>query len=248
MKLEGKVAVITGGNSGIGLASAQEFRRQGAKVVIFGRDQETLDSALASLGDGAHAVRGDVTSMADLDRLYAETVERFGKIDVLFANAGVAPPVPFADTSEEQFDFVSNVNFKGVYFTIQKALEHLNDGASVVITASIVAYKGFPGMSVYGATKAAVRSLARSLSAELLPRGIRVNVLSPGPVETPIYDRMGMPEEAADAFEQQIIDSTPMGRFGKSEEMATAALFLASSDSSYLVGAEIIADGGLATM
>ncbi|MEM7052853.1 MAG: SDR family oxidoreductase [Acidobacteriota bacterium] len=248
MKLNDKVAVITGGNSGIGRASALDFQREGAKVVVFGRNQTTLDEVVAELGENGLAVQGDVASLADLDRLYAATAERFGKIDVLFVNAGIAPPAPLEETTEEHFDRVSDINFKGAFFTIQKALPHLAEGASVIITASIAAYKGLAGMSVYAATKAAVRSLARTLSVELLPRGVRVNVLSPGPIETPIYDRMGLPAEAVQEFGKQVLDATPMGRWGTSEEMAKAALFLASDDSSYMAGSEIIADGGFATL
>ncbi len=248
MKLEDKVAVITGGNSGIGRATAEEFQRQGAKVVIFGRNQETLDAAVQALGDDAHGVQGDVSRLEDLDRLFGEVKERYGRIDVLVANAGIAPPAPIEQVDEASFDQLIAVNVKGLFFTVQKALPLLTEGASIVFTGSSVTYRGMANMSVYSATKAAVRSLARTFSVELLPRGIRVNVLSPGPIETPIFGRMGLPEEALDEMAQGIAQQVPMGRFGSADEMAKAALFLASSDSSYVVGADLLADGGYATL
>ena len=248
MKLAGKVAVITGGNSGIGLAIAQEFTQQGAEVVIFGRNAQTLDEAIQHIGNGTLAVQGDVTKLADLERLYQETTERFGKIDILVVNAGVAKPAPLELTDEALFDLTSDINFKGAFFTVQKAVPHLNEGASVILTTSAGNVKGLPNFSVYVATKAAVRSLARSFSAELLPRGIRVNALSPGPIETPIFGRMGLPQEAIDGFAEQIGEMTPIKRFGQPEEMAKAALFLASTDSSYVVGSELVADGGMSQL
>ncbi len=248
MKLQGKVAVVTGGNSGIGLAIAREFTEQGADVVVFGRNAETLDEAVQSIGNGTLGVQGDVTHLDDLDRLYQETVARFGKIDILVANAGVARPAPLDLTDEALFDLTSDINFKGAFFTVQKAVPHLNDGASIILVTSAGNVKGLPNFSVYVATKAAVRSLARSFSAELLPRGIRVNALSPGPIETPIFGRMGLPEEAMDGIAAKMTEMLPIKRFGKPEEMAKAALFLASSDSSYVVGAELVADGGLSQL
>ena len=248
MKLQGKVAVVTGGNSGIGLAIAREFAEQGADVVVFGRNPETLDEAVQSIGNGTLGVQGDVTRLADLDRLYQETVTRFGKIDILVANAGIAKPAPLDLTDEALFDLTSDINFKGAFFTVQKAVPHLNDGASIILVTSAGNVKGLPNFSVYVATKAAVRSLARSFSAELLPRGIRVNALSPGPIETPIFGRMGLPEEAMDGIATQMTEMIPLKRFGQPEEMAKAALFLASSDSSYVVGAELVADGGLSQL
>ncbi len=248
MKLQGKVAVVTGGNSGIGLAIAREFTEQGADVVVFGRNAETLDEAVRSIGNGTLGVQGDVTRLDDLDRLYQETVARFGKIDILVANAGIARPAPLDLTDEALFDLTSDINFKGAFFTVQKAVPHLNDGASIILVTSAGNVKGLPNFSVYVATKAAVRSLARSFSAELLPRGIRVNALSPGPIETPIFGRMGLPEEAMDGIAAQMTEMIPLKRFGKPEEMAKAALFLASSDSSYVVGAELVADGGMSQL
>ena len=248
MKLQGKVAVVTGGNSGIGLAIAREFAEQGADVVVFGRNAETLDEAIQSIGNGTLGVQGDVTRLADLDRLYQETVARFGKIDILVANAGIARPAPLDLTDEALFDLTSDINFKGAFFTVQKAVPHLNDGASIILVTSAGNVKGLPNFSVYVATKAAVRSLARSFSAELLPRGIRVNALSPGPIETPIFGRMGLPEEAIDGIAAKMTEMLPIKRFGQPEEMAKAALFLASSDSSYVVGAELVADGGMSQL
>ncbi len=248
MKLEGKVAVITGGNSGIGLAIAQAFTNEGAEVVILGRNQETLEQAVEAVGNGTLAVQGDVARIADLDRLYQQTQEKFGKIDVLIVNAGIAQFTPLGETTEELFDRISDINFKGAFFTVQQAVPHLNDGASVVLVSSVANQLGFADFSVYAATKAAVRSLARTLSGALLPRGIRVNVLSPGPIETPIYDRLGLSEDAKQELGKNFVEQNPMKRFGSPEEMAKAALFLASSDSSYVAGAELVADGGMSQL
>ncbi len=192
MKLIGKVAVVTGGNSGIGLATAQEFKAQGAKVAIFGRSQKTLDEAVHTIGEGTLAVRGDVTDLADLNRLYEQTVERFGKVDILVVNAGISKPAPVEQVDEALFDQISDTNFKGAFFTVQRALPHLNDGASIILVTAAVNQKGVPGYSVVSATKAALRSLARTFSAELLHRGIRVNALSPGTIETPIFGNRAM--------------------------------------------------------
>ena len=245
MKLDNKIAVITGGNSGMGLGMAQEFAKQGASVAIFGRSEDTLERATAEIGGETLAVQGDVTSVADLDRLFESTVQKFGKIDVLIANAGVARPAPVDEVDEDAFDFLSDINFKGAFFTVQRALPHLNDPASIILTSSIANRTGMPGMAVYGATKAAVRSLARTLSAELLPRGVRVNALSPGAIETPIWGRIGLQQEELAQMASNIGSQIPMGRFGTPDEMAKAALFLASDDSSYVVGTELVADGGM---
>jgi len=239
VKLKGKVAVITGGNSGIGLATAQEFKAQGAEVVIFGRTQRTLEDAVRTVGKGTLAIHGDVRKVADLERLYQETAERFGKIDALVVNAGIAKSVPVEQFDEALFDEISNTNFKGAFFTVQRALPHLNDGASIILVTAAVTQKGVPGYSVVSATKAALRSLARTFAAELLHRGIRVNALSPGTIETPIFGKLGLPVETAEWAE-----SIPIKRIGTAEEMAKAALFLASSDSSYVLGAELVVDGG----
>ncbi|MEM6673730.1 MAG: SDR family oxidoreductase [Planctomycetota bacterium] len=245
-RLDGKNIVITGGNSGIGLATAQKFGREGGKVLLFGRNQESLGAAEASLGDAAAgSVRGDVANADDLDRLFSEAKSKLGKIDVLFVNAGVADAAPFADTSPDLFDKVIGINVKGAYFTIQKALPLLSDDASVVITGSCVNELGMPGMSVYGMSKAAMRHLARTLTAELSERGIRVNVLQPGPIETPIFGRLGMSEEEVAGMAEMIQGKVPAGRFGQPEEVANAALFLASDESRYVRGAELTVDGGM---
>ena len=245
MRLDDKVAVVTGGNSGIGAAVAQELSRLGAKVVIFGRNQETLDKTLATLGDDAHAVQGDVSNLADLDRLFTETQEKFGKVDVLVANAGIGRVAPIEHTTEEVFDLVSDINFKGAFFTLQKGVAAANDGASVVLVTSVGNQMGWPGMAVYSATKAALRSLARTGSAELLPRGIRVNALSPGPVDTGMLGRSGLSDADAEGMVNHIRGSHPMGRFAAPQEMAKAVAFLASSDSSYVAGSELTAGGGM---
>jgi NAD(P)-dependent dehydrogenase (short-subunit alcohol dehydrogenase family) len=244
-KLEGKVAVITGGNSGIGLATAKEFREQGARVVITGRDQRTLDEAAREIGGDVLAVRSDASSLADIDKLFAAVKDRFGKIDVLFVNAGIAEFTPLETVTEERFDSIMGVNFKGAYFMIQKALPYINDNASVILNSSVVAHIGLPSSSVYAASKAALISLARTLSADLLGRGIRVNAVSPGPVATPIFGRMGQSPDALEGTKKQFEDQVPMKRLGQPEEIAKAVLFLASSDSSFLLGTEIVADGGM---
>ena len=243
--LDNKVAVVTGGSSGIGLATAQRFLAEGAQVVVTGRNQEALDAAVATLGGGATGIRGDVTNLDDLDGLFAQVHERFGRIDVLFANAGVAPFVPFRAVTEEHFDRLFNINVRGLFFTVQKALPLLSDGASVILNASVVAQVGLPNTSVYSATKAAVRSLGRTLAAELSPRGIRVNVVSPGLIETPLVGKLGLSPDEVEAFGAQVVQQTPLGRAGKPEEIAATVAFLASGDASYFTGADLIADGGM---
>jgi NAD(P)-dependent dehydrogenase (short-subunit alcohol dehydrogenase family) len=247
-KLEGKVAVVTGGNSGIGLATAKEFKEQGARVVITGRDQQTLEDAKLVLGDGVEALRSDTSNLADIDRLFAVVKEKFGKIDVLFVNAGVGKFGPLESVTEDLFDSIMDTNFKGAYFTIQKALPLLNDNASIVLNASINAYIGMPNSSVYAASKAALITLARTLSAELVDRGIRVNVVSPGPVTTPIFGKLGLDEDALDEILRNVKTQVPMKRFGRPEEIAKTVLFLASDDSSFLLGTEIVADGGMSQL
>jgi NAD(P)-dependent dehydrogenase (short-subunit alcohol dehydrogenase family) len=236
MKLDGKVCVITGGNSGIGLATAREFRANGASVVIFGRDRQSLDRAVAGLGDGVLAVQGDVRTTADLQSLFELTARRFGPIDVLAANAGIAKFAPLAAFPEALFDELSDILFKGAFFTVQKALPYLADADK----------QGRAGTSIYTASKAAVRSLARSMSVELLSRRIRVNVLSPGMTDTPIITREGGPPGATpEQIAQVITKLIPVKRRGTPEEMAKAMLFLASDDSSYCIGSELLVDGGL---
>lgn len=242
--LQGKLALVTGGNSGIGLATAKLLHGQGAKVVIAGRDQKTLDEAAAEIGAGTLPVQADVSKLGDLDKLF-DAVSKQGKIDILFANAGIAKFAPIHDTPEELFDELFDINVKGVFFTIQKAISHLNDGSSIVLTTSVVHQKGWPGTSVYSATKAALRSFVRTAAAELVGRGIRVNAVSPGPIATPIFDRMGVPKEAADAMAAGILTQVPMKRFGQPEEVAAAVVFLVGPDSGYTTGVEIEVGGGL---
>jgi NAD(P)-dependent dehydrogenase (short-subunit alcohol dehydrogenase family) len=243
--LEGKVAVITGGSSGIGLATAKLFQQAGAKVAISGRNQQSLDQAVRELGPGTVAVRSDVSKLTDLDRLFKVVTEKLGRVDVLFANAGIAKFAPVSDVSEDAYDETFDINVKGVFFTVQKAIPFLNDNASIILNTSFVNQAGVPTTSIYAASKAAVRSLARGISSELAPRGIRVNVVSPGPISTPIYSKLGLPKEAVVAFAANIVSQVPLKRFGKPEEVAQTALFLASSASSYITGVELNVDGGL---
>ena len=243
-QFSGKVALITGGSSGIGLATAQALEAAGAKVVINGRNPETLQTASASLNGNHLAVRGDVSKFADLEQLFQRTVDHFGKIDILFVNAGVIKMAPLDQVDESFYDWHFNINVKGAYFTVQKALPHLNDGASIILITSITNQLGFAGASVYSATKAALRSFARTFSAELIGRGIRVNAVSPGPISTPIYGKLEMPKEALDAFASGMQERIPLKRFGQPEEIAKAVLFLASEDASFIVGAELAVDGG----
>ena len=244
-RLQGKVAVVTGGNSGIGLATAQRLQQEGAKVAIAGRSKQTLDQAVQTIGNGVLAIKADVSTLADIDKLYAEVSRKLGKIDILFVNAGVAKFAPLADTSETLYDEQFDTNIKGAYFTIQKALPYLNDGASIILNTSVVDSQGTPGASAYAATKAALRSLARTTAAELVGRGIRVNTVAPGPIITPIFGKTGLPQEALDAFSKEIIAKVPMKRFGQPEEVAATVAFLASQDASYITGVEINVDGGL---
>src|ERR1700692_740714 len=231
-RLEGKGAGVTGGNSGIGLATAKRLQEEGAKVAILGRSRKTLDEAVKTIGNGVVAVQGDVAKLADIDKLYAEVSQKLGKIDVLFVNAGVAKFAPFAETSESTYDENFDVNIKGAYFTIQKALPFLNDGASIILNTSVADSTGNAGMSAYSATKAALRSLARTAAAELVGRGIRVNAVAPGPIITPIFERTGLPKEALDEFSRDVLTRIPMKRFGQPEEVAGVVAFLASRDAS----------------
>jgi NAD(P)-dependent dehydrogenase (short-subunit alcohol dehydrogenase family) len=244
-RFEGKVAVITGGNSGIGLATAQRLHNEGAKVAISGRSQKTLDEAVKLIGNGLLAVKADVAKLADLDRFYSEVTKKLGKIDVLFVNAGVAKFVPVGQADEAHYDEIFDINTKGAYFTIQKALPYLNDGASIVLNTSVAGIKGTVNASVYSATKAALRSFSRTLAAELVERGIRINSVAPGPIETPIFGRVGLSKEQVDEFSKGILEKVPLRRFGKPEEVAGAVAFLASSDASYITGVELHVDGGM---
>jgi len=237
-KLQGKVAVITGGTTGIGFAAAKLFVEEGAFVFITGRRQKELDQAVKAIGSNVTGVQGDVANLADLDRLY-KTVEAKGRrIDIVFANAGFAEFASLGSITEEHFDRLFNVNVKGALFTVQKALPLLNDGGSILLTGSVGSVKGTPALWVYGATKAAIRNFVRAWTVELKDRRIRSNVLSPGPTETPIVDR-----QPADAI-ARIVSTIPMGRMGEPDEIAKAALFLASDDSSFVTGIELFVDGG----
>lgn len=244
--LQGKVALITGSSSGIGLATAREFHAQGAKVVLSGRDSEKLEAIVRQLGPNALGIPTDVTKLSDLDDLMARTRAAFGGLDVLFVNAGVADARSLEASDEAFFDTIIDTNFKGAFFTIQKALPLLNDRASIIINGSINAIVGIAGGSVYSASKAAVHSLARTLSAELIWRGIRVNVITTGPTDTPIIGRStDYPPEVIQAQKTSIAGFSPLKRLGRPEEIAKVALFLASPDSSFIVGSEIAADGGI---
>jgi NAD(P)-dependent dehydrogenase (short-subunit alcohol dehydrogenase family) len=244
-RLEGKVAVVTGGNSGIGLATAKRLQEEGAKVAISGRSKQTLADAVKSIGNGILAVQSDVAKLTDIDKLFAEVAQKLGKIDVLFVNAGIAKFAPLSDTPETLFDETYDINIKGAYFTIQKALPFLNDGASIILNTSVADSTGTIGASAYSSTKAALRSLARTAAAELVGRGIRVNTVAPGPIVTPIFGRTGLPQEAVDQFAKDVLTRVPMKRFGQPEEVASTVAFLASQDASYITGVEINVDGGL---
>lgn len=245
-KLQGKVALITGGNSGIGAESAKLFAKEGADIVIFGRNQDTLNQVRDEIGGNTLAVQGDVRNLSDLDNLIDQTKEKFGSIDIVFANAGLNRIQPVSDVDEESYDLIQDVNVKGVFFTVQKAATIMNDGGSIVMTASGLDVKPAPGMSVYCASKAAVRHLGRCFAIEFAGRGIRSNVLSPGPIETPIIGRQGIPEDEMRGMFDQFKNMVPLGRIGEPIEMAKAALYLASDDSSYCTGQVLYADGGFA--
>jgi NAD(P)-dependent dehydrogenase (short-subunit alcohol dehydrogenase family) len=239
-KLQGKVAVITGGTEGIGLATAQLFVNEGAYVFITGRRRKELDQAVAVIGNNATGVQGDVAKLADLDRLYQTVSKVKGRIDIIFANAGVGEFVPFGQVSEEHFDKLFNINVKGALFTVQKGLKLLNDGGSIILTGSIAGIKGTAAFGVYAASKAAVRSFVRTWTTDLKDRHIRSNVISPGPISTPLTRRQS-PDVIA-----RIVSTVPMGRMGEPQEVAKAALYLASDDSSFVTGAELFVDGGRA--
>ena len=248
-KLKNKVAVITGGSTGIGLATAKLFLREGARVVITGRTLETLEKAQREIDDdNLQIAQSDTSDLAAIDTLAGKLKAGYGQIDILFANAGIAWFAPIEQVDEAFFDAHFNTNVKGLFFTIKKLLPLMNNGGTIVLNASAVIHKGFENSSVYSATKGAVRSFARTLSAELAPRHIRVNTVSPGPVETPIYNKMGMTEEQLRLMAEDFANRVPLKRFGNADEVANTVLFLASSDSSFIAGEEILVDGGIATI
>ena len=245
-KLEGKVALITGGNSGIGLATAKQFVNEGAYVFITGRREAELASAKKQIGKNVTAIQGDVSNLDDLDRLFAQIRKEKGKIDVVFANAGVARYAPLGAITEDFFDSIFDINVKGVLFTVQKSLPLLRDGGSIILNASIVATKGLSSNSVYSATKAAVRSFARTWTTDLKDRRIRVNAISPGPIDTPGLSELLASSETGEQRKKMISTTVPLGRFGRPEEIAKAVVFLASDDASYITGIELFVDGGFA--
>ena len=245
-KLEGKVAVVTGGSSGIGLATTQEFVQQGAHVFITGRRKEELDRVVKELGPNVTAVQGDVANLADLDRLYAEVKKQGKRIDIVFANAGVGEFQSIGEITEESFDKMFNINVKGLLFTVQKALPLFNDGGSIILNASVASSKGLEAFGVYSATKAAVRSFARTWTLELKTRQIRVNAISPGPIDTPIFGTLSSSPDELKQIKAGLASGVPLGRMGRPDEIAKVALFLASTDSSFVAGTELFVDGGLA--
>jgi NAD(P)-dependent dehydrogenase (short-subunit alcohol dehydrogenase family) len=247
-KLQGKVAVVTGGNSGLGLAIAKRFVDEGAFVYITGRRQAELDKAVTAIGNNVSAVQGDVQSLADLDRLYAQIGAEKGAIDIVVANSGIVDPQLLADTTEESFDKVFGVNVRGLAFTVKKALPLLKDGGAVIVISSIASVKGFPGYGTYSASKAAVRSFVRTWTAELKDRRIRVNTISPGPIDTPIMDTQADTKEGADAVRAGFAAAVPFGRLGRPEEIAAAALFLASDEASFIAGVDLPVDGGMTAL
>lgn len=242
--LEGKVALVTGGNSGIGLATAKEFHANGAKVVITGRNAETLDAVARELGDNVLAVPTDITRLSDIDQLMARIHETFGKLDILFVNAGVYKGAPLEEVDEAAFDEMIDANFKGSYFTVQKALPLLNNPASIIFNGSVNALTGIGNSSLYTSGKGAIHALARALAAELIGRGIRVNTITIGPTATHLLTRSGSSQAILDAQDVARVGRSPVKRLGQPEEVAKVALFLASDDSSFVVGSEIAADGG----
>lgn len=248
MKLKGKVSVITGGNSGIGFGIAEAFKSEGAVGTITGRSQQALDSSVQQLGENFIALKGDVTVLEDLEKIFKDTFQKFGKIDVLVVNAGGtvegAQMGSVADIGEVSYDKFMDLNLKSVYFTVQKALPYMNDGGSIILIGSTAGHRASPGMSIYGAAKAAVISFAKGFSLDLLSRKIRVNVLSPGTIDTPAFDKM-VPQEQVDQVKKMWVDLIPLGRIGQPSDIGNAAVFLASDESSFMLGTEILSDGGV---
>src|SRR5580700_1831399 len=245
-RLDGKTALITGGTSGIGLATAKQFVNEGAYVFITGRREPELAAAVKEIGRNVSGVQGDVSNLADLDHLFAQIRKEKGKLDIVFANAGVAKYAPFGKVTQEFYDSIFNINVKGLVFTVQKALPLLPDGASIILNASIAGSKGLPTYSVYSATKAAVRSFARTWTTDLKERRIRVNAVSPGSIDTPASRDLLASSEVGEKRKKMIAESVPLGRFGTPDETAKAVVFLASDDSSYVTGIELFVDGGFA--
>lgn len=245
-KLEGKIAVITGGNSGIGLATAKRFVTEGAYVFITGRRQKQLDLAVSEIGKNVMGIQSDVSNLADIDKIYNTVKDQKNHIDIIFANAGIAQFAPLEKISEEHFDKIFSINVKGLLFTVQKLLPIFQEGGSIILNASIGSSKGVEETSVYSATKAAVRSFARTWTVDLRHRKIRVNAISPGPIDTPIFSNLTQNEEQSDQFKKNIVNTVPMRRMGTPDEVAKVVLFLASEDSSYITGIELFVDGGLA--
>jgi NAD(P)-dependent dehydrogenase (short-subunit alcohol dehydrogenase family) len=245
-RFAGKTVVVVGGNSGIGLATATAFDGEGAKVAIIGRNAESLEAARQSLGPGALALRADVSNLAEVDQAVAEIASAFGKVDVLFANAGIGVMAPFRQVTEETWDAIMNVNLKGMYFSVQKVLPLMGPGGAIVLCSSIGAVRSMPGSTIYSASKAAVNAFGRGLASELLADGIRVNVIMPGGIDTPIISRTpGLPPEAAEAIMRGMAEHTPMKRLGMPEEIADAVLFLCSDQASFITATELIVDGGV---
>jgi NAD(P)-dependent dehydrogenase (short-subunit alcohol dehydrogenase family) len=245
-KLDGKVAVITGGTTGIGLGTAQRFVEEGAYVFITGRRQAELDAAVQLIGRNVTGVQGDVSNLDDLDRLYATVQDRKGRVDIVFANAGGGEFVPLGEITEAHYDKTFDINVKGLVFTVQKALPLFKEGGSIILNASTAGSKGMPSFSIYSATKAAVRSFARSWTVDLKGRNIRVNAISPGPIETPALDGLVRTPEEAQQLKGTLANMVPLGRMGTTDELARAAVFLASEDSSFITGIELFVDGGAA--
>jgi NAD(P)-dependent dehydrogenase (short-subunit alcohol dehydrogenase family) len=245
-KLEGKIAVITGGSSGIGLATAKRFVAEGAYVFITGRRQSELDAAVSEIGKNVTSIQSDVSNLADLDKLYNTVKEQKGHIDILFANAGIGEFAPLGEISEEHVDKIFGINVKGLLFTVQKALPLFQEGSSIILNASIAASKGVEAFSVYNATKAAVRSFARTWTVDLRHRKIRVNAVSPGPIDTPAVEGLVQNKEQVEELKKNFITAVPMGRMGSPDEIAKVVSFLASDDSSYITGIDLSVDGGMA--
>ncbi len=244
-KLDGKVAVVTGGNSGIGLATAHLFQREGATVIVTARNQQRLEESKAAVGEGIEIFTADVGHVDQIEALFEHVGNKHGRVDIVFANAGLGTLSPFDMVEEDYFDRMITVNLKGAFFCVRKALPWMKEGGSVIFNTSIANTKGYPNSSVYSATKSGLRSLARTLTSELLPRGIRVNAVSPGIVITPMFGKLGMSMEEGEALAQSMSEAAPIQRYGDPQEIASTVLFLASDESSFISGIEVVADGGL---